>query len=348
MKKAIILFFSVFIMVIGYLNANSPLLTLADNGPHGNYTPTTDACAGCHRTHTAAAPQLLLNAAPNLCFSCHGSSAAGATTNVTDGLDDANRSLRGGGFEWTTMDADLTGPQTLPVTSRHTPNGGLNTVWGYGVISAAANPGVGSVALTCTNCHNPHGGAGAGGAATFRILKGNDVGNTSLFSNSAGTVTQVANVDIPDEITKTYYINNGDYFGNHGSSLGGGAYINSNAALTAWCAQCHTRHKAENTEAVPSESGHTNSGDAIFTFRHATNIEDNLGCGSCHSGAHGNFMPPYPACVTCHVAHGTSVRMEMYSDDTPWPDGTTTPGGDARSALLRLDNRGVCQDCHNK
>ncbi|MBU0491240.1 MAG: cytochrome c3 family protein [Chloroflexi bacterium] len=325
-------------------------LALADNGPHGGYTATTDACAGCHRAHTAPAARLLLDTVPDLCQSCHGSAGSGADTNVEDGLDTSvNRSLRGGGFVNVTMDADLTGLQVLPVTSNHEINGGSNTVWGYGSINATPDPGTANVALTCTNCHNPHGRAGAGGTATYRILKGSNAGNTPLFSNSSGTVTKSASVDIPDDPTKTYYTGaNGDYFGDHGSNIGG---VWINAALTAWCAQCHSRHKAENTEASPSNSGSTDSGDAVFSFRHATNIEDDLGCGmngSCHNSSHGNFMPPYPACITCHIAHGTGVRMGAYSDNVPWPDGTTTPGADARSALLRLDNRGVCQDCHNK
>ncbi|HFD38253.1 MAG TPA: hypothetical protein ENJ31_00160 [Anaerolineae bacterium] len=321
-------------------------LALADNGPHGGYTATTDACAACHRAHTAPAAQLLLANTPDLCYTCHGSGASGADTNVTDGLyTPLNRSLRAGGFTNVYMDVDLTGPQTLAVTSNHEDSGGSNTVWGYGAISAVADPGVTGVALTCTNCHNPHGNAGSGGTATYRILKGNNASNTELFTDGGGT-TEYATVDIPDEATKQYYTDaNGTYAHDHGSNVGG-VYIN--AALTAWCAQCHSRHKPLNLEAAPSESGHTDSGDAIFAFRHATNIEDNLGCSSCHSFSHGNFMPPYPACTTCHVAHGTGARMGTLSDNVPWPDGTTTPAGDARSSLLRLDNRGVCQDCHNK
>ncbi len=337
------LYLSVGLLALLCLSAG---LAWADNGPHGNYTATTDACAGCHRAHTAAAAQLLLSNVPALCYTCHGSGATGADTNVTDGLyTPTNWSLRGGGFTNIYMDADLTGPQTLPVTSKHEDNGGSNTVWGYGAVSATADPGVTGVSLTCTNCHNPHGGAGAGGTATYRILKGNNVGNTVLFDDGGGT-TQSAWVDVPDEASKVYYTTvNGTYAHDHGSQVGS-VYIN--AVLTLWCAQCHTRHKPLNLEAAPSESGHTDSGDAIFAFRHATNIEDDLGCASCHSSSHGNFMPPYPACVTCHLPHGTGARMGDMSDNVPWPDGTTTPTGDARSSLLRLDNRGVCQDCHNK
>jgi predicted CXXCH cytochrome family protein len=49
--------------------------------PHGNYTVTTAACAGCHRAHTAGG-QALRKTWPEeaLCFSCHG--AAGPGTDV--------------------------------------------------------------------------------------------------------------------------------------------------------------------------------------------------------------------------------------------------------------------------
>jgi hypothetical protein len=40
--------------------------------------------------------------------------------------------------------------------------------------------------------------------------------------------------------------------------------------------------------------------------------------------------------------------MGTFSGSTTWPDGATTPNGNARSSLLRVDNRGVCELCHNK
>jgi hypothetical protein len=68
-------------------------------------------------------------------------------------------------------------------------------------------------------------------------------------------------------------------------------------------------------------------------------------------------------CLTCHRAHGTAAIMTGYAKDTEVP---LAPGetGDAsvldtdgvpannfvasESALLRRDNRGVCESCHNK
>jgi mono/diheme cytochrome c family protein len=47
-------------------------------------------------------------------------------------------------------------------------------------------------------------------------------------------------------------------------------------------------------------------------------------------------------CLTCHQAHGSSAAMSDSSIVGP------SQNADNRSALLRLANRGVCQDCHQK
>lgn len=73
-------------------------------------------------------------------------------------------------------------------------------------------------------------------------------------------------------------------------------------------------------------------------------------------------------CLTCHKAHGTRVQMNGWAlgrlahndtavnPDTPeWTvekgDDNPAAGGvqpNASTSLLRMDNRGVCQNCHNK
>ena len=82
----------------------------------------------------------------------------------------------------------------------------------------------------------------------------------------------------------------------------------------------------------------------------------------------GEFWEDYIGCLTCHRAHGASVEMTGWAAATlttnatgtiiPVPDGI--PGVnpdkdenndgtvDGSTALLRVDNRGVCERCHNK
>ncbi len=305
-----------------WLLALGLLLTIArpvraDNGPHGGYTATTDACAGCHRAHTAQAGRLLVSQVPGLCYSCHGSTATGADTNVEDGVyvdrdgntesfpeGFPNRGLKAGGFLNALMDTDLDNvAASAPVTSRHTVDGTPATMWGNGAIGSGA--GQANVALTCTSCHDPHGNASTTGGPTYRLLRA-----IPLDSGAS------AGVDVIDEPAKTYTVSSAfdQYFGE--------SYGTLMASLSNWCAQCHTRH------AAPSLSGHTDSGDPIFTYRHTTT----------------GFSV---GCVNCHVAHGTAATMSGYAQSVPWPDGSL-PTGNERSSLLRLDNRGVCEACHHK
>jgi predicted CXXCH cytochrome family protein len=64
-------------------------------------------------------------------------------------------------------------------------------------------------------------------------------------------------------------------------------------------------------------------------------------------------MTDWLDCMTCHVAHGSSVDMTGYADvaDSTNPEPNSGTGGvppTGSNALLRLDNRGVCEVCHNK
>jgi len=65
------------------------------------------------------------------------------------------------------------------------------------------------------------------------------------------------------------------------------------------------------------------------------------------AGITGGSTAHEPVCQNCHVAHGSAAQMGTYSGAVPWPDAATFPSGDARSSLLRVDNRGVCQGCHD-
>ncbi len=54
---------------------------LANDGPHGDYAPTTDECATCHRSHTNEGPNLLNSPAQDdaFCYTCHNGTGASAT-----------------------------------------------------------------------------------------------------------------------------------------------------------------------------------------------------------------------------------------------------------------------------
>ncbi len=336
-------------------------VAVADGGPHGGYTPTTDGCAGCHRAHTAQAPLLLTAPVGELCLSCHGSTATGADTNVADGVYTdrdltpgegegvVGRGLKGGGFLNTLMNTDFSAAAASSAsTSAHTYDGALGTAWGNGPISSG--PGLADFSLECTNCHDPHGNG------NYRILR-------PIPTNSGAA----AGVAVPEETTKTYTISSaaGVYFG-QGYPLFGDPASSARSDmppeyqdLSDWCSACHTRYLA-----LPN-SARTDSGDTIFAYRHMAGYETSgsLGgvCTNCHTSVpelkegitfnDGQFRHDVE-CMTCHVAHGTSASMAPnptgFAGTVPWPDGSDTPSGDARSSLLRVDGRGVCQGCHNK
>jgi predicted CXXCH cytochrome family protein len=312
----------------------------ADNGPHGDYTATTDACAGCHRAHTAQGDNLLITGPSyDLCLTCHGASGNGADTDVADGVylqrDDevetpdegvVNRGLKAGGFINARMDVGWSGSAApAPVTSSHLWDESNGVAWGSG--ATGSGPGSG-MSLTCVSCHNPHGGEGGNNSATYRILRIIPIG-----SGDEQTI-------VFDEDPKHYTVDDasGKYFGQDYDDQ-----IYSDIAH--WCARCHDRYLAL------SGSGHTDSGDPIFAYRHIS-VGTGCGCHDMHGGPPPTGNPNYRhdplSCLTCHVAHGTSAIMTGHASDVPWPDGSTSPGGNARSALLRVNNRGVCQLCHDK
>jgi predicted CXXCH cytochrome family protein len=342
-------------------------LAAADGGPHGGYTATTDACAGCHRAHTAQAPKLLTVAEQDLCMSCHGNTGNGADTNVLDGVyverdgvteapaeGVGGRGLKGGGFENTLMNTAMIGgtaPGATGTSSAHHYDGSEGIIWGSGITSTTPISGA-TISLSCTNCHDPHGNG------NYRILR-----PIPLESGVTDLVT------VAEETDKNYTIESisGFYFGEgyEQARAVGFAIVpirQEYQDISDWCTQCHTRYLAD------LDSGNTDSGDAIFKYRHMAGSDSYAddtgfsGCSKCHSGGVPiiTYNPDYwnhnVECMTCHVAHGTSALMVQSGEQTDyagrveWPGDPlfSGPGDDSRSSLLRTDGRGVCQGCHNK
>jgi len=312
------------------------------------YGDTPDTCAACHRFHTAEGPKLLKVDQYDLCTSCH--DGTGARTNVLDGIlqsapsNPANTSgplLKGGGFVNAAMDTNLDGTAAMAsVTSTHTVDGTPATMWGYG--SSSWGAGKPDVALECGECHDPHNPTWTpdGGTTTYqqyRMLRLSPY----VASNPRGFMLMV-----PDEAGDHQYAQPVDGTTNRPVTT-----YQTTDRVGEFCAECHTRYQA-----VTIGLAHLNTvgetarpGDPIFTFQHATK-EAACSVGRCHVGS----AFSRPRCVDCHVSHGTTATMGVYSAAVPWPGGTEPGGsfqpaeGDARSSLLRVDNRGVCTSCHEK
>jgi predicted CXXCH cytochrome family protein len=96
---------------------------------------------------------------------------------------------------------------------------------------------------------------------------------------------------------------------------------NNLGRMTAFCIQCHTRYNGWSQNGTSSLVAQTPTDD-IFMFKHGTT---RLGCEQ------------------CHVNHGTNVLMTaQFSSAYKYADGTPED-----SALLKVDNRGTCNLCHD-
>ena len=359
---------------------------LADGGPHvaannsGSSTLTTDGCAGCHRAHTAQGPSLLRTSSDEaLCLTCHGTNGTGASTNVADGVQYSTLNngtyggntgpvigaLRSGGFVLARINSsdpyrENYGAGTThnfyskvgvlsaggSVTSAHLKLTGANGVtlqrkaWGNGALNSGAGP---TVTISCGTCHNPHGNGKyrilqpvpaaadltAGTAANVPdYLVGGAVPATTRNYTVIQTDASGAKIFLASEAAAISNATAGDYFhrsvtwnatGPRTNDAPNGDTLNFSAQITAWCSTCHTRYLELNG------TGEVASGDAIYKFRHET------------SGSR--------ACTTCHVAHGSNATMPGENSAAfPYPGGAPTS---ASSRLLKVNNRGTCQLCHD-
>jgi predicted CXXCH cytochrome family protein len=314
MKKILWLMALAMILALGTASFAS-----ANGGPHGGYTATTDACAGCHRAHTASGANLLIDTDTyTLCMTCHGSAGTGADTNVDDGLYTAVRSTTTVGAGNTADGGNLLGGgftnyESVAITSAHemTGAGNTNVAWGNSV-ARGVGAAITDTTFTCASCHDPH------GSTNYRIL-------STTINGVAVTVTQV------DEGAQDY--DDEDW----------------PADMSAVCVACHDSY--HDNSLTKDGTSYTHNVDMAF------DAGINSGVANPESAGYGGYYLPLAdtgtsnlvTCNTCHLSHGSSAVMSGHADGGP--DGTGSVPGDTTatdSALLRLDNRGVCEVCHQK
>lgn len=117
----------------------------------------------------------------------------------------------------------------------------------------------------------------------------------------------------------------------------GASLLNTTGLMTAWCIQCHTRYSGLTVNGKPSSLADNSGGDAVFMYKHGTT---RIGCEQ------------------CHVSHGSNALMTGSNAlNYTTPSGQVPPkvnnagaagnqtSGDSR--LLKVDNRGTCQLCHD-
>lgn len=268
-----------------------PAAAYANFGIHGGYVADTDACAGCHRAHTATSmiswndsgANALLVGPPTdqlyiFCYVCHSDGAPGASTNVEAGIFDAsvpgqitesevNGALNGGGFS--TYNGN-------PVTSFHAYDGSSWVAWGQGNQVADTQ-----IKMDCGSCHDPH------GSSNYRILKdyvnGHDVGGYLgdfvgdpdpdpvpwVVSNEVGFPKAGDTDPLTGSLNPTYgfrlHRQYPDYKPNYttaryarGINPVSGAW-EQRLGMSGWCTACHENYMAKVSIAAPT------SGDGSVT-----------------------------------------------------------------------------------
>jgi cytochrome c553 len=160
----------------------------------------------------------------------------------------------------------------------------------------------------------------------------------------------------------------------------------SGKSLSAWCSACHTGYNNQSdyvagVAQTKDYGSYESTVGAQVRHRHPVDIPLNAGNAVLAIPVTGSTVDPriplelhYIAgavdtdqsnvgCLTCHLAHGSSQKMTGWAassyqagswmpvkDNIPGvnPDKVNEPGLIGTSALLRADNRGVCERCHKK
>ncbi|MCL4499861.1 MAG: hypothetical protein M1335_06445, partial [Chloroflexi bacterium] len=264
-----------------------------------------------------------------------------------------------------------------PATSSHL---GSGTAWGGGT----SGPGT-TMTLDCDTCHDVHGssnyrllkdkvnGKDVGGYAGDPTADVNPQPNPFVVSNEVGYPQDGFHLHQPYPGYAPNYTT-ARYAKPPGNDLTKG--------ITGWCVACHERYATRTPVGEATTGRHPSGvpvsnwymggmpvGDRVLILDQ-TKWQQAFGgavpfvdlplehdpateSGPLSGGAQVANEADNMGCLTCHRAHGTSARMTGFANvsDSFHPQPNTGSGGVPPandSALLRADNRGVCERCHNK
>ena len=322
------------------------------------------------------------------CFTCHGRDAAGANTNVWDGqLEDATGTLGDfmGQLNSGAFGDDVVGinKHTYAGGSWVAWGGGLHggsgdplDPDGYQLPSR----GGADVVMTCGSCHDVH------GSSNYRLLK--DVVNNVTVGgylnddpvNPTPDPFVISNEpNYPEEgwrLADAGAAQMALYEPNYTTPMYAKAPGDDPAkGISAWCAACHTQYVNEMSVYDANDSFDFNQWGYTERYRHPVNVPlsnyknaarplniDLLSLrgdlpvaasfgAPVNTWAEDNWVD----CLTCHRAHGSDAEMVGFATDqdegwiTSWDtEGPQIQYPGTKNAFLRLDNRGVCQQCHYK
>ncbi len=292
-----------------------------NDNAHGNYSPDTSMCAGCHVAHSGLKAYLLKQSTYyDLCLFCHGTAATQSKYDVQSGKV---KTAAG----WKNSPAGPIGSDFG--ISKHNVDDRSNvdtTVYG-------SAPGK-LLTFTCVTCHKPH----AGDNDNYRLIR-----ETIYPANDKFVATNV------------YYT---AYAIVKDQAVGEEVYMV--AGNTEFCTACHLDYddgSAWHTDGTyASNYRHpVTVGSRVYSVFRSNPYRDWYPKHPLTGEtlplqvyADGESIGPDKrsavVCSTCHYAHGTYKNFNM---------GYPQPGGMPRvnvanQKMLRQDNYAVCETCHKK
>jgi predicted CXXCH cytochrome family protein len=196
------------------------------------------------------------------------------------------------------------------------------------------------ISTWCSSCHtryysntNPNPGTTPPSSTLDTIPVGNTDSSNRIFpATYAPTSTQYGSPGYGDQVTFSGMtaagLNTGTWYVIETGTSAGKSYFKVSASQDGAAFTTGTTTATgtfTRTFQSSAASWWFQRADGTFTFQHQTTTNR--------------------ACVTCHVAHGSNAAMTGPNSLGVYYPGTTTTSTSSR--LLKLDNRGTCQMCHD-